>query len=177
MENTDSPESFKDRIKKRFEGIPDNITESMDESVELIKKGFAKIGKIGKGAKQKFEDFTQSIIQALPIIEEAGYRANRFIIGVGIPPNISIHFQKTRVVSEMELEKLKEDYREDKSVKLILNALITANKFQNKMMIKGMDFSEICLDITIPPKVSLKYLHKNVAKTKNDLLDLADSDN
>ncbi|MCI5054536.1 MAG: hypothetical protein MRY83_00365, partial [Flavobacteriales bacterium] len=168
-EASDNQDSLKQRIKKTFSDLPD-----MDESVEKIKKGLSKLGSIGKGTKQKFEDFTQSIIDALPIIEEAGFRSNRFIIGVSIPPNISIHFQKTKDVKDEDLERLKEQHKERKSVKLILNALATANRFQRKMNIRGMDFSEICLDITIPPKVSLKYLHKKVAESKNDLLDLAD---
>lgn len=38
-----------------------------------------------------------------------------------------------------------------------------SNDFQGKLSSESMVFSETCIEISIPPKVSIKYLNKDIA--------------
>ncbi|WP_246147011.1 hypothetical protein [Seonamhaeicola marinus] len=38
-----------------------------------------------------------------------------------------------------------------------------SNEFQSKLSSDTLVFSETCIEISIPPKVSIKYLNKDIA--------------
>ncbi len=46
---------------------------------------------------------------------------------------------------------------------LILKALIMSNEMQRKLSSGDLLFSETCIEISIPPKISIKYLNKEVS--------------
>ena len=48
--------------------------------------------------------------------------------------------------------------------KLIFKALKISNEFQEKLSSDTLVFSETCIEISIPPKVSIKYLNKDISK-------------
>jgi len=47
--------------------------------------------------------------------------------------------------------------------KMILKSLLMTNEFQDKLSTDQLVFNEICIEISIPPKVSIKYLNKDIA--------------
>ena len=47
--------------------------------------------------------------------------------------------------------------------KLILKSLIMSNDFQSKLSSDSLIFSETCIEISFPPKVSIKYLNRDIA--------------
>ncbi len=47
--------------------------------------------------------------------------------------------------------------------KLILKALLMSNEFQSKISSENLIFSETCIEISIPPKISIKYLNKDIS--------------
>ena len=99
----------------------------------------------------------------MPIVEKAGFRTNRVIVGISIPPSIEIHFSRTKEIDEEYIEQLYEEYKGKTFLKLILKSLLTANNFQNKFSSENFVFAETALEISIPPKVSIKYLNKDIA--------------
>ena len=55
--------------------------------------------------------------------------------------------------------------------KLIFKALKMSNEFQGKLSSDTLVFSETCIEISIPPKISIKYLNKdisNLTKIENE---------
>ena len=38
-----------------------------------------------------------------------------------------------------------------------------SNEFQSKLSSENLVFTETCIEISIPPKVSIKYLNKEIA--------------
>ena len=146
-------------IKKTTKTIKD----SSDQILEQLKNGLSKIGDLGTTTKNKFVDYVKDVFNVLPILEKAGFRTNRLILGVSIPPSVEIHFSRFKEISTEEIDVLYEEYKDKKMFKLILKSLLMSNDFQSKLSSESLVFSETCIEISIPPKVSIKYLNKDIA--------------
>ena len=139
------------------------VTDSSEQILNQLKNGLSKIGDLGTSTKNKFVDYVKDVFDVLPLIENAGFRTNRLIVGISIPPSIEIHFSRFKELSEEETEKLLETYSDKKMFKLIFKALKMSNEFQGKLSSDTLVFSETCIEISIPPKVSIKYLNKDIS--------------
>ena len=139
------------------------VTESSEQILTQLKNGFAKIGDIGTNTKDKFVEYVKEVFDVLPLIENAGFRTNRLIVGISVPPSIEIHFSRYKELSRDETDKLLELYSDRKMFKLIFKALNMSNEFQGKLSSETLVFSETCIEISIPPKVSIKYLNKDIS--------------
>ncbi|MBU3011424.1 hypothetical protein KO506_08420 [Polaribacter vadi] len=140
-----------------------SITDSADQIFEQFKNGVSKIGDLGTNTKNKFIDYVKDVFNVLPLLEKAGFRTNRLIVGVSIPPSVEIHFSRFKEVDKEEIDLLYEEYKDKKMFKMILKALLMSNEFQSKLSSESLVFAETCIEISIPPKVSIKYLNKEVA--------------
>lgn len=139
------------------------ITDSSEHILNQLKNGLSKIGDIGTHTKHKFVDYVKDVFDVLPLIEEAGYKTNRLIIGVSIPPSIEIHFSRFKELNEEETKQILELYSDKKMFNLIFKALVMSNEFQGKLSSDTLVFSETCIEISIPPKISIKYLNKDIS--------------
>lgn len=139
------------------------VTDSSEKLINQLKSGLSKIGDLGTASKNKFVNYVKEVFAVLPLIEEAGFRTNRLIVGISIPPSVDIHLSRFKELDEKQIEKLLDDYRDKKMFKLILKALLMSNEFQGKLSSDNLVFSETCIEISIPPKVSIKYLNKDIA--------------
>ncbi|TYA78786.1 hypothetical protein FUA24_10565 [Seonamhaeicola marinus] len=131
--------------------------------MKQLKTGLSKIGDFGNNTKDKFLNYVKDIFDVLPQIEEAGFRTNRLIVGISLPPSVEIHVTRFKELDTVEIDNLFEKYKEKKMFKLILKSLIMSNEFQSKLSSDTLVFSETCIEISIPPKVSIKYLNKDIA--------------
>ncbi|APZ45730.1 hypothetical protein BW723_05195 [Polaribacter reichenbachii] len=139
------------------------ITDGADQIFEQFKNGVSRIGDLGTNTKNKFIDYVKDVFNVLPLLEKAGFRTNRLIVGVSIPPSVEIHFSRFKEVDKEEIDLLYEEYKDKKMFKMILKALLMSNEFQSKLSSESLVFAETCIEISIPPKVSIKYLNKEVA--------------
>lgn len=146
-------------IKKTTKTIKDGSDQLLDQ----LKSGLSKIGDLGTSTKNKFVDYVKDVFNVLPILEKAGFRTNRLIVGVSIPPSVEIHFSRFKEINKDEIDALLEEYKDKKMFKLILKSLLMSNDFQSKLSSESLVFSETCIEISIPPKVSIKYLNKDIA--------------
>lgn len=146
-------------IKKTSQAIMD----STDQTLNQLKNGLSKIGDLASNTKSKFVNYVKEVFEVLPIIEKAGFRTNRLIVGISVPPSIEIHVSRFKELDEKQMEELTEEYSDKRMFKLILKALLMSNEFQGKLSSDSLVFSETCIEISIPPKVSIKYLNKDIA--------------
>ncbi|WP_191858969.1 hypothetical protein [Hanstruepera ponticola] len=146
-------------IKKTSE----SITDSTDQIIYQLKNGLTKISDLGINTKNKFASYVKEIFDVLPLIEEAGFRTNRLIVGISIPPSVEIHVSRFKELNKDQIDELYEKYNDRKTFKLILKSLLMSNDFQAKISSDKLVFSETCIEISIPPKVSIKYLNKDIA--------------
>ena len=139
------------------------LSDGVDNVFEQFKNGISKIGDLGANTKDKFIEYVKDVFNVLPLLEKAGFKTNRLIVGVSIPPSIEIHFSRFKEIEKEEIESMYEEYKDKKMFKLILKSLLVSNEFQSKLSTESLVFSETCIEISIPPKVSIKYLNKDIA--------------
>ncbi len=139
------------------------VSDGTDQVLQQLKNGLSKIGDFGTATKNKFVNYVKDVFEVLPLIEKAGFRTNRLIVGISIPPSVEIHVSRFKEIDEEKIEKLYVEYKKKKMFKLILKALLMSNDFQGKLSSENLVFSETCIEISIPPKVSIKYLNKDIA--------------
>ena len=149
--------------KNIFKKTTKTISDGADQVFQQFKNGISQIGDLGSATKNKFVDYVKDVFNVLPLLEKAGFRTNRLIVGVSVPPSIEIHFSRFKDIKKEEIDSLYEEYKDKKMFKLILKALLMSHDFQSKLSSDTLVFSETCIEISIPPKVSIKYLRKDIA--------------
>lgn len=163
----DFTKNLKDSLSKTTEFVK----KSSEGAVSKLKEGAEKLGQIGPAAKEKIIDVVNDVVAVLPLLEQAGYRTNEFKIGIALTPVIEVSFSKFQEVPKEQLETFKKEHEDKKMFNMILSMLTTANDLSVKLEADDFNFHETVVEITVPPKVSLRYVHKNLDSIYIDLLD------
>ena len=100
------------------------VSDGADQILNQLKNGLSKIGDLGSSTKNKFTDYVKDIFNVLPLLEKAGFRTNRLIVGVSIPPSVEIHFSRFKEIDKEKTDILCEEYKDKKMFKLILKSLL-----------------------------------------------------
>jgi hypothetical protein len=162
---------FKQNLKDGLAKTSDFVKKSSGDVVEKLKEGVEKISQVGPAAKEKIVEIVNDVVAVLPILEQAGYRTNEFKIGIALAPVIEVSFSKMEEVPEEALEALKKEHKDKKMFNMILSMLNTANSLSAKLDADDFSFHETVVEITVPPKVSLRYIHKKLEPVSINLLD------
>ncbi len=141
----------------------DKIFDNTDKILQQLKEGLYKIANIGKATKDKFTNYVKDIFDVLPILEKAGFVANSLVVGISIPPSVEIHFSQFKALNLEQIKDLETKHDNKKMFKLILKALLMSRTFHSKISPTNFNANDICIEISIPPKVSIKYVNKNIA--------------
>ena len=91
-----------------------SITNGTDQLFSQLKNGFSKLSDIGTTTKNKFISYVKEVFDILPLIEKAGFRTNRLIVGISIPPSVEIHVSRFKEIDQ-------------KMFKMILKSLLMTN--------------------------------------------------
>lgn len=134
--------SVKGRIKDKMSSAGDTLSNLKSKSVD------------------KFLDYVNSINDVLPIIAKTGYTLKGMSIDVSIPPGVILEFQKTKDVSKKDIEKILQENKGRPILKLIVDSLVTANEFHKKIKLGSLPFTGILVEVSLPPKVTLKFNKK-----------------
>jgi hypothetical protein len=162
---------FRKNLKDGLAKTSSFVKKSSEDVVEKLKEGVEKISQVGPVAKEKIIEVVNDVVAVLPILEEAGYRTNEFKIGIALAPVIEVSFSKMEEVPEEDLEALKKEHEDKKMFNMILSMLNTANSLSAKLEADDFNFHETVVEITVPPKVSLRYIHKKMEPIQINLLD------
>lgn len=162
---------FRKNLKDGLAKTSDFVKKSSGDVVEKLKEGVEKISQVGPATKEKIIEIVNDVVAVLPLLEEAGYRTNEFKIGIALAPVIEVSFSKMEEVPEETLEALKKEYEDKKMFNMILSMLNTANSLSAKLEADDFSFYETVVEITVPPKVSLRYIHKKLEPISINLLE------
>jgi hypothetical protein len=167
---------FRKNLKDGLAMTSSFVKKSSEDVVEKLKEGVEKISQVGPVAKEKIIEVVNDVLAVLPILEQAGYRTNEFKIGIALAPIIEVSFSRMEEVPEDELEALIKEHEDKKMFNMILSMLNTANSLSTKLDADDFNFHETVVEITVPPKVSLRYVHKKMEPITINLLDESTDD-
>lgn len=135
------------------------VGESYDEASGLLKDTFSKIYDVKDLTKEKLTSTANDLIALAPLIEQAGYRTKEISIGVSVPPKVTFHFEKFANISKEDIQILLENNSSNMLLKIIVNTLISTDDFQSKLNIGTFKFSEIDIELGVPPQVNVKLVN------------------
>jgi len=131
-----------ENLKGKVAGASEFLTDLKDESKEKLLKYVNGLGEI------------------LPIIVETGYRLESIDVEVSIPPGINLQFQKVQDVSKDKIDSILEANKDKDMLKLIVTSLVAADEFHNKVKLGNYVFTNVSIDLSLPPKVHIKFVRK-----------------
>ena len=107
--------------------------------------------------KDKMLTLANDFLALAPIIETTGYKTKEINIGVSIPPRVTWHFEKSQEISKEEIDSILEQNTDKPLLKVIVNTLLTADEFQKKLTPSNLIFTEIDIELGVPPQVNIKF--------------------
>ena len=104
-------------------------------------------------------DVVSSLNDALPHLAKAGYTMDELEIEIGVPPKLIPHFTVDGALVE-NAEQTLSDLEGNIIGSALFKALLKAAALQQKIVIKGMRFSRVEIELGIVPAVRLCYKQK-----------------
>lgn len=131
-------DNFIDKAKRAAAGVKEKVGDHSD--------------KVGESILTVVGDLND----ALPHLANAGYTMNELEIEVGLPPKIIPHFTVSDTLIGNREQSL--TYLEGNAVgSALFKALLRATELQQNIVINGMDFSRIEIELGLLPAVRLSY--------------------
>jgi hypothetical protein len=104
-------------------------------------------------------DVVSSLNDSLPHLAKAGYTMDELEIEIGVPPKLIPHFTVDGAFVE-NAEQALTDLEGNIIGSALFKALVKAAALQQKIVIKGMRFSRVEIELGIVPAVRLCYKQK-----------------
>ena len=133
-------------IKKFKSDIKDKVT-SVTETISDLKEG----------GRDKFFNYVNNLSDIIPIIATTGYRLKGVDIEISLPPGISMQFSKVENISKEKINEIMEANKDNELLKSIIKSLVMADELHNKIKMGNLQLTTINVNLTLPPKVSIKF--------------------
>ena len=146
------------KITELVSASADQLKTQLDESNAKLREHFARFANLGDEARTKLENYSRDLIQLSPIIEQCGYRTTGISIGIGLPPDITFHFENFKDISDEERQTILDAHKDKEILGLIVRALVTADNFQRKLSPETFRLNEIEVAVGIPPSVTVQLV-------------------
>ncbi len=148
---------FINKMTEKASEMKDAVTDSF--SLDKITE---KLSSIGDAAKEKITNTTNELISLSPIIEEMGYKTTSISITVGLPPDITFHFQKTADVSAERRAELLEQHKDKAMLGTIVKMLVTTDEYRDKLKLGSFKFNNIDVCIGLTPGMTIQLVPDGV---------------
>jgi len=141
-----APDRAGELRSKAGEGVAQLKEQVSDSLSETMNAGFSKM----TGVLDDLND-------ALPVLQEAGYLVDLFVIELGISPKIAIRFSSKFGVKNERFNELLEEHSQHKMTAMLLNLMSRAKDLQSRVRVAGLKPKGIEIEIGIMPEVSLRF--------------------
>lgn len=118
------------------------------------------LGDLKEEGKEKFINYVNGLSDIIPIIAQTGYRLKGIDMEVSIPPGVDMHFEKFKNISKEEIDHILEANKDKELLRSIVKALVTADEFHKKLKMGDLLLTDISVNLSLPPKVTIKFLKK-----------------
>lgn len=136
-----------------FNAMKSNLKEQIAGAAEYLSN-------LKDEGKEKIIDYFNNLTDLIPVIAETGYRLKGIDIDLSIPPGVDMHFEKFKDLSREAIDEILEKNKDKDMLKTIVNSLVAADDLHKKLKVGNLVFSDISLNIGLPPKVTLKFSKK-----------------
>lgn len=103
---------------------------------------------------------TNRINSILPLISQTGFVLKEMHSEVSFPQGISMSFEKTLETSKETTDKILKSHKDNELLRIIVSSLVSADEYRKKIKLDGLMFTGITVDVSMPPRVSVKFIKK-----------------
>jgi len=147
---------MKDFLNKMSEKASD-MKDAVSESFSMDKLS-EKIASISDGAKDKITQTTNDLISLSPIIEEMGYKTTSISVTVGLPPDVTFHFQKTADVSAERRAEIMAQHKDKALLGTVVKMLVTTDEYRDRLKLGAFKFNNIDVCIGLTPGMTIQLV-------------------
>lgn len=141
------------------------MAQKLDDLLDDAKKKGSELwSSIKSSGKEKIKKGVQNLNDALPEIEEAGFKLVRLDIDIALLPRLFARFKQVHVISESAQEIMLQKTKKNKFLNFILLGLFKAASIKNEINIDQMDLKEIELEIGLTPSAKLIFRNEDRIK-------------
>ena len=134
----------------------DNLIDKAMQTAAGLKD---KVGDPSARVRDAILDVVSSLNDSLPHLAKAGYTMDELEIEIGVPPKLIPHFTVEGALVE-NAEQVLTDLEGNIIGSALLKALLKAAALQQKIVINGMSFSRVEIQLGLVPAVRLCYEQK-----------------
>lgn len=147
-------------MKDFLNKVTEKASEMKDAAMDSIsiEKLTEKITSVGDAAKEKITNTTNELISLSPILEEMGYKTTSISVTVGLPPDITFHFEKTAEVSAERRQEIMEQHKDKAMLGTMVKMLVTTDEYRNKLKLGSFKFSNIDVCIGLTPGMTIQLV-------------------
>ncbi|MBN9484253.1 MAG: hypothetical protein BGO70_12200 [Bacteroidetes bacterium 43-93] len=147
---------MKDFLNKMSEKASD-MKDAVSESFSMDKLS-EKIASVSDGAKDKITNTTNDLISLSPIIEEMGYKTTSISVTVGLPPDVTFHFQKTADVSAERRAEIMAQHKDKALLGTVVKMLVATDEYRDKLKLGAFKFNNIDVCIGLTPGMTIQLV-------------------
>lgn len=135
-----------------------DVTKLKENLKEKVAGASEFLGGLKEEGKEKFINYVNGLSDIIPIIAETGYRLKGIDMEVSIPPGVDMHFEKFKNISKETIDQILEANKEKELLRSIVKTLVAADEFHKRLKIGDLLLTDISVNLSLPPKVTMKFL-------------------
>jgi hypothetical protein len=128
----------------------------IDKAVQTAADVRDKVGDPSGRVGDAILDVVNNLNDSLPHLAKAGYTMDQLEIEIGVPPKLIPHFTFDKTLVENTGQVLT-DLEGNAIGSALLKALLKSADLQEKIVINGMSFSRVEIELSLVPAVRLCY--------------------
>ncbi len=75
------------------------------------------------------------------------------------------HFEKFADIKDEEIKRILAENKDKKLLSVLVNTLVSADAFQQKITLGSFSFNEISIELSVPPEVNVKFVNAATQQT------------
>ena len=131
----------------------------IDKAMQTAADVKDKVGDPSSRVGDAILDVVNNLNDSLPHLAKAGYNLDELEIEIGVPPKLIPHFTLDETLFENTGQVLT-DLKGNAIGSALLKALLKSADLQGKIVINGMSFSRVEIELSLVPAVRLCYKQK-----------------
>jgi len=105
----------------------------------------------------KLQEQLDQLSEAMPLVEEAGWRVIKLDVSVAPTPKLVPHFQPTGPLDRERVDRIIAEHPDKKLLKPLLAALAKSSEIHEKVKIKDFTCQAVAIEAGFPPGVKLIF--------------------
>ncbi|MDR3609784.1 MAG: hypothetical protein P4L27_04430 [Ignavibacteriaceae bacterium] len=150
---------MKGKIFSKVKETASSITEKISDIKEDLWGEEQKliIQEFKDSSSAKIKDTLEKIGNSSDLFVRAGYELNDVSINLGIPPDITTSYHFLKDIPEEEQNKLLEETKESKLIHLIIQCLLKASNYFDKIKVGNYKMSSVSISLGLTPGINIHF--------------------